>query len=116
MVSGRLQCIGSCQHLKNKYGVSYELEIRREVGTTTSEIFEIIKQHLLSAEIEEEHGSFFRMKAGNEIDLSAAFSILESLKTENKILSYSVSQSTLEQIFIKFAALQEEGKKDTTTV
>ena len=25
---GRFKCIGSCQHIKNKFGVGYEIEIK----------------------------------------------------------------------------------------
>ena len=28
MVNGKFRCFGSAQHLKNKYGVGYELEIK----------------------------------------------------------------------------------------
>lgn len=111
MVSGRLHCLGSSQHLKSKYGVCYELEIRRCVTIDTIECFSIIKNTLESATLDEEHGSFFRVKTSNDIDLSRAFRLLEQLKVDHKIVSYSVAQSTLEQIFIKFAALQEEEDK-----
>lgn len=110
MVSGRLYCLGSSQHLKSKYGVCYELEIKRVAGVETTECFCLIKNVLESATLEEEHGTFFRVKTANDIDLSDAFKLLEEMKVSHKILSYSVSQSSLEQIFIKFASLQEEEK------
>lgn len=110
MVSGRLHCLGSSQHLKSKYGVCYEIEARRHIGITTDACFSQIQTSLHSITLEEEHGSFFRMKAGSEIDLAIAFGVLEGMKTGGELMSYSVSQSSLEQIFIKFAAMQEEEK------
>lgn len=76
----------------------------------TTDCFNEIQKVFASAELDEEHGSFFRVKTANDIDLAIAFATLEKMKGANKILSYSISQSTLEQIFIKFAAGQEEEK------
>ena len=110
MVSGRLQCLGSSQHLKSKYGVYYEFEIRRSKFIENIDCFHEIQRVFESAELDEEHGSFFRVKTSNDIDLAAAFATLEKMKSNSQIMNYSISQSTLEQIFIKFAARQEEEK------
>ncbi len=108
MVSGRLKCLGSCQHLKSKFGVSYLIEIRCMQQKSPSECFAELKSEFDNVDIEEEHGSFLKVKAPNDLDLSAAFNLLERMKSTGLISSYSLSQSTLEQIFIKFAAQQEE--------
>jgi hypothetical protein len=110
MVSGRLQCLGSCQHLKSKYGVSYQMEVRVSHTCLPEDCLNIIKNSIPSAMLDEGHGSFLRIKADKSIDLAVIFSFFEDLKAQGKIVSYSVSQSTLEQIFIKFAAMQEEEK------
>ncbi len=47
-------------------------------------------------------------------DLSAAFSLLEANKESLGILDYSISQCTLEQIFLDFAKEQEEETNGNT--
>ena len=94
--------------MKSKFGISYLIEIRCMHHVSSSECLDFIKASVPSVEIDEEHGTFLRIKTANDLDLSTAFTVLERLKTENMISSYSLCQSTLEQIFIKFAAQQEE--------
>ncbi len=77
-------------------------------NVSSLECLEFIKSSVPSIEIDEEHGTFLRIKTTSNLDLSTAFSVLERLKVEQMISSYSLCQSTLEQIFIKFAAKQEE--------
>jgi ABC-type multidrug transport system ATPase subunit len=110
MVSGRLRCLGSSQQLKSTHGVGYEIEVRRSPSLDTAACLTLIQGAVPSARLDEEHGSFFRITAGSGINLSATFDLLESMKASGKIVSYSVSQSSLEQIFIKFASLQEEER------
>ena len=60
-------------------------------------------------EVNEKHGGFIRYScAAEHLDLADAFAALEDNKTHLAILDYSISQSTLERIFVKFAAEQEE--------
>jgi hypothetical protein len=94
----------------------------------------------VAVEVEELHGSYFRLKvlslshddklsggAGNDasgsttsFDLAKAFALLESYKSvENStgralLQSYSVTQSSLEQIFIKMAAEHTTGQHRAT--
>lgn len=60
----------------------------------------------------ERHGEFFRYKLpdtlGTGMPLSAVFGCIESQKQRLRIQEYSLSQTTLEQIFNTFAAQQEE--------
>merc|ERR1711903_418439 len=59
-------------------------------------------------EVEEVHGGFVRMRVNKDVDLATAFSTLESNKVSLSITDYSISQCTLEQVFLKFAKDQEE--------
>lgn len=59
-------------------------------------------------EIEEEHGGYFRLHVPGNVDLAAAFDALERNKAALEIYDYSISQCSLEQVFIRFAREQEE--------
>jgi energy-coupling factor transporter ATP-binding protein EcfA2 len=144
MVSGRLQCIGSSQHLKGRFGLGYQVEIR-SVPEFIPRCIELCRTHMRrttaaataavgsgaaatgdsgSAEeeevgviagavgvevvVEEVHGGYARLKVSREVDLAAAFQLLEEHKAALRILDYSISQCTLEQVFLNFAKDQEE--------
>jgi hypothetical protein len=115
MVSGRLQCLGSCQHLKSRFGTGYQLDISTESEDKRRGFVQFCQSQTLpfgEILIEEEHSHYVRIKlANNDLDLAVIFTLLERLKTNDQmILDYSLSQSTLEQIFINFAKEQEEEK------
>jgi len=55
MVNGNLKCLGTCQHIKNKYGGGYELEIKlkessRETIEKNVEVLEFESEELIDAE------------------------------------------------------------------
>jgi len=61
--------------------------------------------------MEEAHGGYFRMKvASRQVDLARVFQAFEDNKQQLQIFDYSVSQCTLEQIFLQFAKDQEEER------
>jgi hypothetical protein len=129
MVSGRLQCIGSSQHLKSRYGAGYQLDVSFVSDANKATFLALLvvpssssdksgegvsvtqPTPFLNALVEEEHSNYARVKLPNEIDLAEAFTRLEELKREQVVFDYSLSQSTLEQIFINFAKHQEEEVK-----
>jgi energy-coupling factor transporter ATP-binding protein EcfA2 len=107
MVSGRLQCIGSAQHLKSRFGMGYQVEIRT-VPARVADCIALCEGTMSPLTVEEVHGGFVRLRVSNAVDLATAFSALESHKTELEIVDYSISQCTLEQVFLKFAKDQDE--------
>jgi energy-coupling factor transporter ATP-binding protein EcfA2 len=107
MVSGRLQCIGSAQHLKSRFGMGYQVEIRT-VPARVAGCIALCEGTMSPLTVEEVHGGFVRLRVSNAVDLAAAFSALESHKAALEIVDYSISQCTLEQVFLKFAKDQDE--------
>jgi len=45
------------------------------------------------------------------VSLARVFALLEAAKADTGLTEYSISQSTLEDVFLKFAAEQEEGEE-----
>jgi len=107
MVSGRMQCIGSAQHLKSRFGLGYQVEIRT-LPVRVQDCVALCEAQMLDAVVEEVHGGYVRLKVSKDLDLAAAFSALEHNKEALQILDYNISQCTLEQVFLKFAKDQEE--------
>uniref|UniRef100_A0A8D0BD66 Cholesterol transporter ABCA5 n=1 Tax=Salvator merianae TaxID=96440 RepID=A0A8D0BD66_SALMN len=113
LVSGKLRCIGTVQHLKSKFGRGYFLEMKLK------EVPDIQKKEHLQREIlhifphasyQESFASILAYKIPKEDvhSLSLSFSKLEEAKHAFDIEEYSFSQATLEQVFIELVKEQEE--------
>uniref|UniRef100_A0A8C6HFX4 ATP-binding cassette, sub-family A member 8b n=1 Tax=Mus spicilegus TaxID=10103 RepID=A0A8C6HFX4_MUSSI len=109
MVSGRLRCIGSIQHLKSKFGKEYLLEMKvktpSQVEPLNTEIMKLFPQ----AARQERYSSLMVYKLPREDvqPLSQAFFKLETVKQSFDLEEYSLSQSTLEQVFLELSKEQE---------
>ncbi|KAB0791349.1 hypothetical protein PPYR_03149 [Photinus pyralis] len=123
MVKGELRCLGSTQHLKNLYGAGYTLEMKLKGGDrtpTSSSVDRLksLKQFVYglfpSAVLQE---SFidrlvFSVPQQSVPSLANCFSELEQVKTELDVEEYCFSQTTLEQVFLKFAQYDEVNNSE----
>lgn len=129
MVNGRIACIGSPLQLKNKFGNGYNLEMKvkqndGEVYTDRSnndqseqekrieKIKIFIQNTFPSSELKSIHNNLLvytiMNSENNEIRCSKIFGLIEQNKDQLFIEYYSVSQTSLEQIFLTFARSQKE--------
>ncbi|CAG2115476.1 unnamed protein product [Medioppia subpectinata] len=115
MIKGVMRCIGSVQHLKNKYGAGYVLEIKwtqtpdnAGFGPKLKHTIESFFANNVSVKEEYNNRLAFDIPQQSIQSLSKIFSFLEDLRqTMADIEEYSFSQKTIEQIFIDFAKQQE---------
>merc|ERR1711988_1816002 len=103
MVGGRFRCLGSVQHLKNRFSEGYLLDIRIQVQQDVSNIVNIIVGSLPGLEVAEQHESYLKFRVPDDLPIHQIFSIVESKKEALGIQDYSLSQTTLEQVFVQFA-------------
>ncbi|XP_012893511.1 PREDICTED: ATP-binding cassette sub-family A member 9 [Dipodomys ordii] len=109
MVSGRLRCLGSPQHLKSKFGNDYLLEMKvkslSQVEPLHAEILRLFPQ----AARQERYSSLmvYKLRIEDVRPLSQTFFKLELVKQNFSLEEYSLSQSTLEQVFLELAKEQE---------
>ncbi|XP_036692833.1 ATP-binding cassette sub-family A member 5 isoform X2 [Balaenoptera musculus] len=113
LVSGRLRCIGTVQHLKSKFGKGYFLEIKLKEWIENLEVDRLQReiQHIFpNASRQESFSSILAYKIPKEDvqSLSQSFSKLEEAKHTFAIEEYSFSQATLEQVFVELTKEQEE--------
>ncbi|XP_059473610.1 ATP-binding cassette sub-family A member 7-like isoform X2 [Neocloeon triangulifer] len=108
MVNGKLSCLGSAQHLKSKFGNGYTLVVRCPVGSTGA-MEQHMKQMLPEAVLSESHHTrlVFQLPTGSH-KLSSALGALEVARTNNFLYDYSLSQTTLEEVFLRFANKQND--------
>ncbi|KAK0172353.1 hypothetical protein PV328_005684 [Microctonus aethiopoides] len=118
MVKGELRCIGSTQHLKNLYGAGYTLEMKLLGGDCTptmppcdriSALKEFVAGLFPDATLEESFADrlVFAVPQHAVHSLADCFMQLEKAKLELDIEEYSFSQTTLEQVFLKFSHYDE---------
>mmetsp|Transcript_24285 Transcript_24285/g.50638 ORF Transcript_24285/g.50638 Transcript_24285/m.50638 type:complete len:497 (+) Transcript_24285:4447-5937(+) len=130
MVDGYFRCLGSGQHLKNKFGQGYQIEINAEevwaeasaadveasALSTTHVVDNILKYfrtsfpHFQVLERQEHRVRLNLQKLltsdGKTLTIGDLFGTIESVKSQLKIVDYSISQTSLEQIFNGFAKQQ----------
>jgi len=176
MDKGNLQCLGTAQHLKTKYGHGYELfvklqenfeeelkeELKRYIlGYVLEQLQKVVDAQgkLVSIKLIDEHHVIMRFsirlsgsilgtmeleqKQENEeeeeeeeekkqdvnevemmndvqpkfeeIPLGKVFGFVESVKRKYQIVEYSISQNTLEQVFLNLVDEEEEDESNDAT-
>jgi len=109
MVSGKMRCLGSPQHLKSRFLDGYNIDVHCDYGCSEVEI-DCVERYIVkafAAKVEERFSRFLRFSVDKLAEgLGGAFMKLEESKKGDdlKILDYAVTQCSLEQVFIKLAS------------
>ncbi|NXS50705.1 ABCA1 protein, partial [Balaeniceps rex] len=108
MVNGRFRCLGSVQHLKNRFGDGYTVVVR--VGSTGPAPVESLMQRCFPGIVlKERHGGLLQYQLPSAAgSLASVFSVLAAHRGPCHIEDYSVSQTTLDQVFVHFAREQSD--------
>ncbi|KAK7909890.1 hypothetical protein WMY93_014574 [Mugilogobius chulae] len=110
MVNGRFKCLGSIQHLKNRFGDGYTLIVR--VGgapPTLKPVEDFVSQSFPGSVLKEKHHNTLQYQLPHAPGaLANIFSQLTVHQHRLAIDDYSVSQTTLDQVFVNFARHQHE--------
>ncbi|XP_027982024.1 ATP-binding cassette sub-family A member 7 isoform X2 [Eumetopias jubatus] len=110
MVNGRFRCLGSPQHLKSRFGAGHTLTLR--VPAARAELaLAFVGAAFPGAELREAHGSRlrFQLPPGGRCALSRVFGELAAHGAEHGVEDFSVSQTTLEEVFLYFS--KDQGKE-----
>ncbi|XP_039937767.1 ATP-binding cassette sub-family A member 9-like isoform X2 [Hirundo rustica] len=110
LVSGRLRYIGSLEDLKSKFGTSYHLELKMtDVGQSDALHSEILNVFPHAARQERTSSLLtYKIPVADALPLSRSFSKLEAAKRNLKLEEYSLSLSTLHQVFVDLTRDAEE--------
>ncbi len=107
MVNGKLQCLGSSQGLKSKYGSGYRLSVASSLpGQTRQWVSDTFGNAILTNQVA--HMQHYDIPKSDTVSLGCLFEQLETVKEELNISDYSISEATLEDIFISFAKKQAD--------
>uniref|UniRef100_A0A8C9STH1 P-type phospholipid transporter n=1 Tax=Scleropages formosus TaxID=113540 RepID=A0A8C9STH1_SCLFO len=115
MVNGTFKCLGTIQHLKYKFGDGYmvTLKIRAVEPNTapdlsTAEAF--METSFPDCVRREKHHNTLQYEVASS-SLARIFQLVLANKEKLSIEDYSVSQTTLDQVFVNFAK-QQSGEDD----
>nr|XP_020649018.1 ATP-binding cassette sub-family A member 2 [Pogona vitticeps] len=110
MVNGRLKCLGSIQHLKNRFGDGYMITVRTKSSLNVKEVVRFFNRNFPEAVLKERHHTKVQYQLKSEqISLAQVFSKMEQVVDVLGIEDYSVSQTTLDNVFVNFAKKQSDN-------
>uniref|UniRef100_A0A7I5E7E1 ABC transporter domain-containing protein n=1 Tax=Haemonchus contortus TaxID=6289 RepID=A0A7I5E7E1_HAECO len=109
MVNGTIRCVGSPLFIKNRYGTGYNIRFRmRSTGTEESSmVVDRFKTIFPSAVLQETHGAILHFELPPPCDLPKLFEFT-SLHAGDLVLSFSISQNSLDQAFVNFVKEQTD--------
>ncbi|XP_014775872.1 uncharacterized protein LOC106873159 [Octopus bimaculoides] len=114
MVNGQFKCIGSPQHLKNKFSKGYSLSINlKEILSDSSNLDKYVFENFPGSEKKDSHNTTLQYSIPkNTSKVASIFEVLEKGKNLFAIQDYAVSQTTLDMVFLGFAKEQTDGFVD----
>lgn len=109
MVNGRFQCLGSLQHLKSRFGsgLTVILKVTDEPAATKA----FMTERFAGCVLKDEHQGILQYDVPSGQSWAKVFALLQEAKTTCNLIDYSVSQTTLEQVFLDFAKHQFEDER-----
>ncbi|XP_071342125.1 phospholipid-transporting ATPase ABCA1 isoform X2 [Trachinotus anak] len=120
MVNGRFQCLGSVQHLKNRFGDGYTIILRlSDINSDPDScpVSAFMKNSFPSIELKERHHNVLQYQLpSHACCLARVFNVLANNYEELGIIDFSVSQTTLDQVFVNFAKEQTDDNRLTDVV
>ncbi|XP_035980943.1 retinal-specific phospholipid-transporting ATPase ABCA4 isoform X2 [Fundulus heteroclitus] len=117
MVNGSFKCLGTIQHLKYKFGDGYvvTMKIRAKPGCPPDlNPAEAFMESTFPGSVQrEKHYNTLQYKISSP-SLARIFQMVLANKDKLNIEDYSVSQTTLDQVFVNFA--KQQSRDDDATV
>lgn len=103
MVDGKFKCIGSAQHLKDKFGQGYVLTTKLK----NEELVPAFKQFIYTvfprSTLLDEYGQQLTFSVPGSLQVAEMFAKLETARTTHGVDDYSLNQSSLEQVIVALA-------------
>ena len=110
MVNGRFQCIGSLQHLKSRFGRGISLVVKLN-AERTAELKSFVDEHFPENRVKDQHAGIVSFELTGDYKWAEIFGRLEEARSLLHFEDYSVSQVTLEQVFLEFTKHQAEDDR-----
>ncbi|TDH71046.1 hypothetical protein CCR75_004636 [Bremia lactucae] len=116
MAEGELRCCGSSLFLKNRFGAGYNLTlVKDDAACEDSAVISFVTSRVPSAQLLSSVGSelAFQLPLASSSTFASLFSDLDVELNNLGLLSYGVSVTTLEEVFIKVAEANDHDNQHT---
>ena len=92
-----------------RFGDGYTILIRTAIDSNNKAVINYLKERIQEADLKEEHNKMVHFRVSANVPLHIMFSVLEQAREElkNIIEDYTITQVTLDDVFINFAKAQE---------
>jgi len=115
MVAGEFVCKGTPTEIIGKFGQGYIITVRMESGNEEAidDLEDELDDKFADGRMIERQANIIKYRVGEEVPamLSTIISTLNELKRDGMCRDFSISQTTLDDIFIHFARLANEKHK-----
>ena len=101
-----------------RFGDGYTILIRTNAESSTPRVNSYIKDRISSAIIREEHNKLIHFRVSTDVRLHEMFNVLEKAREEMSdiIEDYTVTQVTLDDVFVTFAKGEKEKDDESNDV
>ncbi|CAI5718847.1 unnamed protein product [Peronospora effusa] len=116
MAEGELRCCGSSLFLKNRFGAGYNLTLVKDDATCNdSDVIGFVTHRVPTAQLLSNVGSeiAFQLPLASSSKFASMFADVDDNLQKLGLLSYGVSVTTLEEVFIKVAELGDHSNQHT---
>uniref|UniRef100_A0A8D1QD88 Cholesterol transporter ABCA5 n=1 Tax=Sus scrofa TaxID=9823 RepID=A0A8D1QD88_PIG len=110
---GMLKCVGSSIFLKSKWGIGYRLSMYIDRYCATESLSSLVKQHIPAATLLQQNDQqlVYSLPFKDMDKFSGLFSALDA-HSNLGVISYGVSMTTLEDVFLKLEVEAEIDQAD----
>ncbi|KAG8505138.1 ATP-binding cassette sub-family A member 5, partial [Galemys pyrenaicus] len=110
---GMLKCVGSSIFLKSKWGIGYRLSMHIDRYCATESLSSLVKQHIPGATLLQQNDQqlVYSLPFKDMDKFSGLFSALDT-HSNLGVISYGVSMTTLEDVFLKLEVEAEIDQAD----
>jgi ATP-binding cassette, subfamily A (ABC1), member 5 len=109
LVKGKLKCVGSSMFLKNKFGIGYHLNLlsKKNFDQQPEYLNKIVQRHVPDSKLERFHKKevSFTLPMNSISKFQPLFEELENFSKSLNLEYISISQTTLEEVFLKLGTL-----------
>lgn len=105
MVAGEFKCLGSAQHLKNKFsnGFNLTIKMKRDDESELLQINKRVYELFPAVQLKEKYLDLVTFHVPTvQLKWSEVFGVMGRLKSEHFINDFTVTQMSLEQVFLHF--------------
>lgn len=101
MVNGEFKCLGSTQYLKNEFFKGFLLTLKVSNRQRIQSVNDNIAIHFPNSVLKEQYSDHFTYHiTDTHLKLSQIFGKIDKLKSQIEIADYSITETTLEQVFL----------------